>query len=53
MLRTNLLTLDKKVLYCPESLLAFLLHEESFTKTVDAQCSLLGLSSTALNITFP
>ncbi|KAF3707522.1 hypothetical protein EXN66_Car000695 [Channa argus] len=31
MLRTNLLTLDKKS-FCLESLFAFLLHEDSFTK---------------------
>lgn len=54
MLRTNLLTLDKKS-FCVESLFAFLLYEDSFTKKwrhcVDdhfPQCSLLGPSSTAL-----
>lgn len=68
MLRTNsLLTLHKKsfFFFCPESLFAFLLHEDSFTKKKEkkrnkikknkwrllfAQCSLLGPSSTALNL---
>lgn len=62
MLRTNLLTLDKKSFLVLESLFAVLLCEDSFKTEkkkkkkrrhcVDdhfAHCSLLGLSSTALN----
>lgn len=37
MLRTNLITLDKKT-FCLESLFAFLLHEDSFTKKMTTLC---------------